>query len=56
MCNTSWITTEFFAVETKIPKSVQDFSDTMRHVPKHRYVKKKAEARFDTSILAKIQW
>lgn len=56
MCHTSWITTEFLAVETKIPKRVKDFSDTMRHVPKHKPVNKTTVAKFDTSALAKIQW
>lgn len=56
VCHTTWITTEFLAVETKIPKNVRDFSDTMRHVPKYQYVKKKSAAKFDTSALAKVQW
>jgi hypothetical protein len=56
MCHTSWITTEFFAEGTRIPKDVRDFSDTMRHVPKHKPVNKTTVAKFDTSSLAKIQW
>lgn len=56
MCHTSWITTEFLAVETKIPKSVKDFSDTMRHVPKYKSETKAIAAKFDTSALSQMQW